>query len=142
MGSEQAVAEKTATAKPSFSGEEYELTDTSVLTLKNKRGDEDLLGSDGKPVTVEIWSPGSEAGVQAMHQAGRAMAQRTSRMVRGENDSKDAEKAERERAVKLTKITKRISDNFPISPANLYANPKLQYISAQVEKHFSDFGNF
>jgi hypothetical protein len=64
------------------------------------------------------------------------------RMVRGESDSKDAEKADRERTVKLTKITRKISDNFPISPANLYANAKLQYISAQVEKHFSDFGNF
>jgi hypothetical protein len=140
--SRETTADPATTSKPAFSVEDYELVDTNVLTLKNKRGDEDLLGSDNKPVTVEIWSPGSEIGVQALHQSGRAAAQRMARMVRGESDSKDAEKADRERTVKLTKITRKISDNFPISPANLYANAKLQYISAQVEKHFSDFGNF
>lgn len=134
--------QSTQAATAAFNLEDFELADTCVFTLRNKRGDDDLLGTDGKPVTAEIWGPGSEIGQQALHTAGRAAQMRLVRTMKGDMAKDDAEKAEREQAQKLTKITKRLSDNFPVSPANLHGNPKLRYISVQFEEQFSKFGNF
>lgn len=120
----------------------YELEDTAVLTLKNARGDDDLLGADGKPVTAEIYSPGSPQGVKALHKAGRAAQLRVFRSMRGDFDPKDADNADRESVEKLTAFTKAFSENWPVSPAATYSNPRLLYMNRQVEEFIAKLGNF
>jgi len=125
-----------------FDVSQYELEDTFVLTLKNARGDDDLLGSDGKPVTAELYSPGSPAGVKALHKSSRAAQARTWRMMREQPDPNDAVNAEKEHAQKLADFTKSISENFPVAPLQLYSNPRLLYINRQVEREIDKLGNF
>ena len=125
-----------------FDVSKYELEDTAVLTLKTARGDDDLIGEDGvSPVTIEVYSPGSPQGVKALHKSGRATQLRVYRSMRGEFDPKDAENADRESAEKLVAFTKAVN-NFPLTPAQIYGNPRLCYINRQLEDFINKLGNF
>lgn len=119
----------------------FELEDTGTLTLKNARGDDDLI-VDGQPVTVEIYSPGSPQGVKALHKSGRSAQLRVFRSMRGEFDPRDAENADREAVEKLVAFTKGFSANWPVSAAATYGNPRLVYINRQVEEFIAKLGNF
>lgn len=123
-----------------FDVKQYELEDTGILRFKNARGDDDLL-VDGKPVTAEIYSPGSPQGVKALHKAGRAAQLRLFRTMRGEFDSQDADNADRESAEKLAGFTK-VINNFPVEPFQIYSNSRLLYMSRQVEEYIGKLGNF
>lgn len=118
-----------------------ELADTASLTIKNARGDDDLI-VDGKPVVFEIYSPGSPQGVKALHKASRASQMRTWRMMRDQVDPADAVNAEREYAEKLAGFTASITPNLPLQPAQVYGNPRLCYIARQVEEFIGKLGNF
>lgn len=125
-----------------FDVAKYELEDTALLTLKNARGDDDLIGEDGvTPVTIEVYSPGSPQGVKALHKSARAAQLRMFRSMRGEFDPRDAENADREQAEKLTGFTKAIH-NFPLAPLAVYSNPRLCYINRQLEEFIGKTGNF
>lgn len=126
----------------SFELSQYELEDTATLTFKNARGDDDLLGSDGKPVTAQIYSPGSPQGVKALRKSSLAVQRRQWRMLREQLDPNDAVNADREYAEKLTDFTHSFSENFPAKPAEVYANPKLCYLAKQVEEFIGKYGNF
>jgi hypothetical protein len=144
MNNDAEAAVQTTTDQPAallFDVSQFEIEDTAVLTLKNLKGDDDLLAG-GKPVTVEVYSPGSKPGVRALHKSGRASQMRLMRTMRGEIDNKDAARAEEERVEKLVGFTKSISQNFPIPPADLYANPKLNWITKQVEDFIQRDANF
>jgi hypothetical protein len=120
----------------------YELEDTRLFNVKNARGDDDLLGTDGKPVTIELYSPGSVQGVKALHKSARAAQMRMFRSMRGEFDPQDAANADREQAEKLAAFTKAISDNFPVAPLAVFSNPRLCYWNRQVEEAIAKLGNF
>ena len=125
-----------------FDVSQYELEDTSVLTVQNLQRDDDLL-VDGKPVLITIYGPGSAQGVKALHRAGRAAQARLQLLIRGKAEKNAAEAADAERVDKLIGITANI-ENFPIEggAAALYANPKLGDMADQVEAHFADKSNF
>lgn len=125
-----------------FDVSQYELEDTAVMTVKNARGDDELLGADGKPVTIEFYSPGSTPGVKALHKSARAAQMRIFASMRGEFKSDDAVNADREQAEKLAAFTKLISDNFPLAPLAIYSNPKLCYWNKQAEEFIGKLGNF
>jgi hypothetical protein len=125
-----------------FDISKYELEETAVLTVQNAKGDDDLLGADGKPVTIELYGGGSRQMVKALHKAGQAAQLRLQQLVRGKIDKQAAEKADQEMVEKLVACTKQISGNFPVSPADLYANVKLGYITKQVVKFLDDDANF
>jgi hypothetical protein len=125
-----------------FDVSKYELEDTAVMTMKNARGDDDLKGADGNPVTVTLYSPGSAPGVKALHKSARAAQMRMFRSMRGEFDPQDAVNVDREQAEKLATFTVSISDNFPLPALAIYSNPKLLYWNRQVEEFIGKLGNF
>lgn len=125
-----------------FDISKYELEETAVLTVQNAKGDDDLIGADGKnPVTITLYGGGSRQMVKAQHKAGQAAQLRLQQLVRGKVDKKASETAEQEMVDKLVICTKEI-DNFPVAAADLYANQKLGYITRQVIKFLDDDANF
>lgn len=125
-----------------FDISKYELEETAPLTLQSARGDEDLIGEDGaNPVIVTVYGPASKQGVKALHKAGIQQAQRNMSIARGKMSKSAAEEAEREEAERLASCTQSIS-NFSIEPLALYSNPKLGYITRQVQKFQGDETNF
>jgi hypothetical protein len=126
-------------ASQDFDLSAYELEDTATLTVQNANDTGDLLGKDGKPVTIELYGPGSDVARQFEHKEAQAAAMRIKKVVQGKVD---AAAEERERIAKLVRRTKRISDNFPVPADKLYGNRKLSYISRQVERFLNDEANF
>lgn len=124
-----------------FDLSQYELQDTATIKLKNARGDDDLLGSDGKPVTVEIYGPGSDVGRKAQNKITRTTSLRAMRALRGEDVNDHAEQ-ERDQVEKLVAITKGFSANFPATPRDVFSNQRLFFISRQIDEAFGKPGNF
>jgi hypothetical protein len=122
--------------------------DTAFIHLKDAKGD--LLFSDGKPVGVTIYGPGSPAySVVEGRQTTRALK----RMNDNEGKVTAASPEERrlETAEDLAAITVSL-DNLAYPPAGtaqgtalfqaLYADLKLGFIVKQVSKAVADWGNF
>lgn len=120
----------------------YELQDTALIWLKNERGDDDLLGRDGKPVSATIYSPGSPQGQKALNRSARGAQLRLMKTMRGEVDSQDADAAQKEHAEKLAAFTASFSENFPIAPLSVYKNPRLLHIHRQIDQAIDKLGNF
>jgi hypothetical protein len=122
--------------------------DTAFIHLKDAKGD--LLFSDGKPVGVTIYGPGSPAySIVEGRQTTRALK----RMNDNEGKVTAASPDERrlETAEDLAAITVGF-DNLTYTPAAsaqgaalfqaIYAEPKLGFIVKQVSKAVADWGNF
>jgi len=125
-----------------FDLSQYELVDTAVLTVQNAKADDDLIGADGvNPVTIVLYGSGSRQAVKALHKAGQAAQARLQSLVRGKIDKRAAETADQEMVEKLTTCTQAIN-NFPVPAADLYANPKLGYITRQVIAFLDNDANF
>ena len=125
-----------------FDVSQYELDDTATLTVQNAKGDDDLIGADGtNPVTIVLYGGGSRQMVKALHKAGQQAQIRLQGLVRGKIDKRAPELADQEMVEKLATCTKEIV-NFPIPASDLYANPKLGYITKQVVKFLDDDANF
>jgi len=121
-----------------FNIAEFELQDTSTMTVQNATGTGDLI-VDGKPVTIELYGPGSDVVRQLEHREAQESATRMRKMLQGKADPVEQEKWQ---VSKLVRRTKSISENFPLSPEDLYSNRKLVYIHRQVIKHLDDEANF
>lgn len=126
----------------SFDISKYELEDTGKLTVQNAAGNDDLLGADGKPVVIELYGHGSNEAVAIARKNGQKSAARLQQIVRGKVNKNEAQMAEEEEVERLCALTKSISANFPLKPAELYANPKLSYITRQVQAFLNDSANF
>lgn len=125
-----------------FDLSQYEIEDFTAVTIRNAKGTDDLLGNDGRPVVIDVYSSGSKPGQSALLHAGRQSQLRLQGMIRGKTSKNAAEDAEQEQVDKLVAFTKSISPNFPVAPAVLYANPKLAYIRRQIEETIGDDANF
>lgn len=129
-------------AAEAFDVSAFELEDVGVLEVQNAARTGPLLRG-GKPVTIEVYGPGSAQAVEADHKAGRAAQERLARVMRGKPDPKEADKADQEMVDKLALRTRAIN-NFPIpgGARALYSNPKLGYITKQVIRYADDEANF
>ena len=125
-----------------FDLSKYELSDTATLIVQNPGGDGDLLGSDGQPVTITFFGPGSEEFVKAEHKADNAATMRMQSALRGKGIQNQSEQSENALVDKLVAITKSISQNFPVNARDLYGNRKLVYIRNQAVRFITDTGNF
>jgi len=125
-----------------FDVSKYELEETAIHTVQNAKGDDDLIGADGvNPVTIELYGSGSRQAVKALHKAGQQAQLRLQALFRGKVDKRAAEDADAEMVEKLVACTKAIN-NFPVLAGDLYANPKLGYITKGVIKFLEDDSNF
>lgn len=126
----------------SFNLADFEASDTAVLDVQNKKDDGPLL-VNGQPVQIVLHSPGSAEYIRAEAKANQAAQARTFAALRGKPVKETPEEARQKNADKLAACTVELR-NFPIDGGALalYNNPKLGYITAQVEKFLSDWGNF
>ena len=134
--------DSTAYALSPFNLADFEASDTAVLEVQNKKDDGPLM-VNGRPVQIVLHSPGSAEYIRAEAKANQAAQARTFAALRGKPVKETPEEARQKNADKLDACTVKLC-NFPIEGGALalYNNPKLGYITAQVEKFLSDWGNF
>lgn len=123
-----------------FNVADFEARDTAWLEVQNKKDDGPLL-VDGRPVRIEVRSPGTKEAMNAQHKIDTATHTRTFAAMRGKASKETVESKIEQSADKLTAITAQI-ENFPVSPKDLYSNPKLGFITEQVAKFHGDWANF
>ena len=124
-----------------FDLSQFETLDTAALTVQNPRGDELLV--NGKPVVINLYGPGSKQFVNAKYKLDNAVQARSIAMLRGKQSKNAAEENRQLQAEFYAAVTASI-DNFPIEGGALalYLNPKLNYITEQVEKFLNETENF
>jgi hypothetical protein len=132
----------TATAAKPFSVTDYELADTATLTLKNKAGTDDLLGNDGQPVTVEVYSTGSDQGVKAQRKQSKRAQMRLTRTLRGELDNEGRRERRTRAGREACRLHRLDQRQFPVGAVAVYSNPKLGYISRQVAEFIAKDAKF
>ena len=122
-----------------FNIADFELDDTAALTVQTPSGEDMMV--DGKPFIINLYGSGSPQFVKAKHKADNASTLRVQSMFRGKTINNAAALSEQELVEKLESCTANF-ENFPVSPADTYANPKLGYITKQVVKFLDDDANF
>lgn len=126
----------------------HAVNDTAAIHLKGADGE--YLYSDGEPVRIVVYGPGSKpfAEVEA-----RQSARTVKRMQ--DNDGKftqaPLEQRQADLAQDLASVTV-VFQNLSYPPAGdalgadlfraVYADPKLGFIAKQVDKFLRDWGNF
>lgn len=119
---------------------DFEASDTAWLEFENKKGDGPLL-FNGKPVRAEIRSPGTREALNAQHKLDQAATARTYAGMRGKTSKETVDDKIIQGTTKLAAITVQF-ENFPVSPKDVFSNPKLGYMTEQVAKFHGDWANF
>lgn len=123
-----------------FNVADFEASDTAWLEIQNKKDDGPLL-VNGAPARILVRSPGTKEAMSAQHRIELANTNRMYASMRGKQVNETVESKVESAATKLLAVTVQI-ENFPISPKELYSNPKLGYITDQVTKFHGDWANF
>lgn len=129
------------TNAPAFNIADFEASDTAWLEVQNKKGDGPLLGAGGLAVRIEVRSPGTKEALNAQHKVETANSARAFAGMRGKVVKETVDGNIAQRAEKLAAVTGQV-ENFPISPKDLYSNPKLGFITEQVTAFHADWANF
>jgi hypothetical protein len=122
-----------------FNLADFEAADTAVLEVTDRKGDPLLY--NGQPVTIELYSPGSSEYLRATHKVATAQQTATFAAIRGKPIKETVEGNIHKQAEKLAACTASVR-NFPVAAFDIYANPKLGYITNQVAKFIEDWANF
>ena len=123
-----------------FNITDFEASDTAWLEVQTKKEDGPLL-FNGQPVRILLRSPGTKEAMAAQHKVELANTNRMYAAMRNKQVNETMEGKIEAAANKLIAVTAQI-ENFPISPKDLYSNPKLGYITEQVTKFHGDWANF
>lgn len=123
-----------------FDLSKYETVDSALFTFQDPKGD-DLLGDDGLPVKVELYGIGSKQYVNAKYKLDNASQTRSIALLRNGKAAK-AEEVANDNAVFFAAVTKSITPNFPVAPIDIYSNPKLSWMTSQVDKWLGETENF
>lgn len=122
-----------------FNVADFEAADTAILEVTDRKGDPLLY--NGQPVTIELYSPGSSEYLRATHKVATAQQTATFAAIRGKPIKETVEGNIHKQAEKLAACTADVR-NFPVAAFDIYANPKLGYITNQVAKFIEDWANF
>lgn len=117
-----------------------EANDVAWLDVQNKKDDGPLL-FNGAPVRIAVRSPGTREALNAQHKLEQAASARAYAGMRGKQVKETVEDKIKANAEKLAAVTAGI-EGLPLSPIDLYSNPKLGYITEQVAKFHADWANF
>lgn len=128
------------TAAAVFNITDFEASDTAWLEVQTKKEDGPLM-FNGQPVRILLRSPGTKEAMSAQHKVELANTNRMYAAMRNKQVNETMEGKIEAAANKLIAVTAQI-ENFPISPKDLYSNPKLGYITEQVTKFHGDWANF
>lgn len=123
-----------------FNVADFEASDTAWLDVQTKKEDGPLLFA-GKPVRIELYGPGSRENMGAQHKQEVANNLKMYAAIRGKATKETLDGKIQQTTEKLVACTRTI-ENFPITSAELYSNPKLGYIADQVAKFTGDWANF
>lgn len=129
-----------AVVAAAFNIADFEASDTAWLDVQTKKDDGPLL-FNGAPVRILLRSPGTKEARSAQHKVELANTNRMYAAMRGKHVNQALEDKVESAANNLIAVTVQI-ENFPISPKDLYSNPKLGYITEQVTKFHGDWANF
>ncbi len=128
-----------AVATP-FNIADFEAKDTAWLEVQNIKDDGPLM-YNGAPVRIELSSPGTREYLGAAHKAATAEQAKTFAALRNKPVKETVESRIEDASAKPIACTRTI-ENFPITARELYANPKLGWITSQVTKFIEDWANF
>lgn len=122
-----------------FNVAEFEAAETAVLEVTDRKGEPLLY--NGQPVTIELYSPGSNQYLRATHKIATAQQTATFAAIRGKPIKETVEGNIHKQAEKLAACTASVR-NFPVAAFDIYTNPKLGYITNQAAKFIEDWANF
>lgn len=116
-----------------------EASDTASLEVQGLDGEP--LVVDGVAVTIKLYGPGSEAAIKAQAKADAADQAKAFAAIRGKPVKDTPDAARLARAERLAACTVSLT-GLDVSPIDLYRNPKLGYITQQVDRFVGDWSNF
>lgn len=128
------------TAVTLFNIADFEAKDTAWLDVQNIKDDGPLMFG-GKPVRIELSSPGTREYLGAQHKVATADQAKTFAALRNKPVKETVETRIEDGSIKPIACTRTI-ENFPVSARELYTNPKLGWITAQVNTFLNDWSNF
>lgn len=119
----------------------FEVSETATLDVQGL--DQEPLLYRGRPVRITVHGPGSAVYVRAESRAAQASQARAMAVLRGKASKNDLEEQRQQTAEKLAAVTV-VIDNFPVpgGALALYSNPRLGYITNQVDRFLADWANF
>lgn len=118
---------------------QFELKDTADIEIVLPNGSPMMNGKD--QVIISVYGGGSKQYVAAKHRAENAASLRVSAMLRNKNSETSAEDTEKQQAQFLADCTAEVK-GLPVSALDIYSNPKLKYITDQVQSFLDDDENF
>ena len=121
-----------------FDLSKYETLDTAKLIIQHPSGG-DLIGENDLPVAINLYGIGSKQYTNAKHKLDSSSQARSSAMLRGKTVR--PEEIAQSQTEFLASVTESI-ENFPLTAIELYSNPKLKYITDQVDKFLAETENF
>lgn len=119
---------------------DFESAETAILDVLSASGDP--LLHNGAPMQIEMYGPGSTVYAKAQSKIDAASQARAFAALGGKA-SKDSDEPRKLVAEKLAACTKALI-NFPAgaTPAAVYGNQRLGYITDQAAKFSQDWANF
>jgi hypothetical protein len=120
---------------------QFEVADVGVLEVQNAAGEPLLRG--GQPVRFHLYGPGSAQFVAITAKLEAAAQARTFAALRGKAKGNATEEQRADQITKLVACTRDI-ENFPVAGGAraIYENPRLGYITNQVQRFLDDWANF
>jgi hypothetical protein len=118
---------------------QYELKDTATVEVELPNGSPMLV--DGKQVTITVYGGGSKEYLNAKYKMENANQAKLGAVIRGKVAKNAAEENTKEQAKFLASCTAEVK-NIPLTPLEIYSNPKLAYVTEQVNKFLGDDENF
>jgi hypothetical protein len=119
----------------------FEAAEVGVLDVLDTAG-EPLLHC-GRPVRIHLYGPGSAEFVRITAKLDAASQARTFAALRGKANKGAADEQRADQITKLVHCTREV-ENFPVpgGARSIYENPRLGYITAQVQRFLDDWANF
>lgn len=119
----------------------YEAAEVGILSVETPAGEPMMY--TGQPVRLHLYGPGSAQAVSITAKLDAAAQARTFAALRGKANKGAADEHKADQVTKLVACTREV-ENFPVpgGARAIYENPRLGYITNQVQRFLDDWANF